>query len=93
MDDVLQARGVNDELIGHTIHRANGVEELFTEYLSLGNPPPALPNVPICRNTIISQLACIRNGFAHAGRVPTAKETARAVELAQPLVIAVHPYP
>jgi serine/threonine protein kinase len=93
ISELLQAKGLEDEFIGHTIRRANGVEGLFSEYLSLGNPPPALRNVPISRNTIITQLAGIRNDCAHNGRVPTAKEAARAVELAHSLVITAHPYP
>lgn len=90
--ELLHAKGLNDEFIDQTIRRANGLEGLFTEYLSLGNPMPVSRNVPISRNTVISHLAGVRNGSAHAGWVPTAEEATRAVELAHSLVIAVHPY-
>ena len=91
--ELLQAKALNDEFIDQTIRRANGLEGLFTEYLSLGNPLPACRNVPVSRNTVIKQLAGVRNGSAHAGQVPTAEEATRAVELAHSLVITVHPYP
>ena len=89
--ELLQAKGLNEEFIDQAIRRANGLEGLFTEYLSLGNPSPVSRNVPVSRNTVINQLAHVRNGTAHAGRVPTAEEAIRAVELAHSLVIAVHP--
>ena len=91
--ELLQAKGLNDEFIDQTIRRANGLEGLFAEYLSLGNPMPACRNVPVSRNAVITQLAGVRNGSAHAGQVPTAEEATRAVELAHSLVITVHPYP
>ena len=92
VNELLQAKGLNDEFIDQTIRRANGLEGLFSEYLSLGNPLPVSRNVPVSRNTIISHLASVRNGSAHAGRVPTVEEATRAVELAHSIVMAVHPY-
>jgi serine/threonine protein kinase len=93
ISELLQAKGLNNEFIDQTIRRANGLEGLFSEYVSLGNPSPVFRNVPISRNTIINQLATIRNHSAHAGQVPTAEDATRAVELAHSLVTTTHPYP
>jgi eukaryotic-like serine/threonine-protein kinase len=92
IDKLLRTKGLNDEFINQTVRRANGLEGLFSEYISLGNPLPLCRNVPITRSAVIAQLAGIRNGSAHAGHVPTAEEAARAVELAHSIVITVHPY-
>jgi serine/threonine protein kinase len=92
ISELLQTKGLNNEFIDQTIRRANGLEGLFSEYLSLGNPSPVFRDVQISRNTIIHQLATVRNHSAHAGQVPTAEEATRAVELAHSLVTTAHPY-
>jgi serine/threonine protein kinase len=84
--EILQAKELNAEFIGQTIRRANGLEGLFAEYLSLGNP------FSVSRNAVMNQLARVRNDSAHAGQVPTPEEATRAVELAHSIVIAAHPY-
>jgi hypothetical protein len=86
-------RGLMVEFIDQTIRRANGLEGVFAEYLALGNPLPKSRNVPVSRNTVVTHLAGVRNGSAHAGQVPTADEAIRAVEVAHSLVMTAHPYP
>ena len=90
---LLVSKGLNGEFIDQTIRRANGLEGLFAEYLALGNPSPMSREVPVSRNTVITHLAGVRNGSAHAGQIPTADAAIRAVELAHSLVMTAHPYP
>lgn len=67
MRELLQVKGVNDEFIEQTILRAQGIEGLFTEYLTLGTPVPVFRNAAVSRGRVMSQLAGVRNGAAHAG--------------------------
>jgi len=90
---LLEAKGLNVEFIEQTIRRAGGLEGLYAEFLSLGSPFPVCRNVPVSRNTVINQLATVRNNSAHAGQVPTSEEAIRAVELAHSLIVTAHPYP
>jgi serine/threonine protein kinase len=92
ISELLQAKGLNDEFIDQTVRRANGIEGLFSEYISLGNQFPMSRNAPVSRKTVIAHLAGVRNGAAHVGQVPTAEVATRAVELAHSLVMTAHPY-
>ncbi len=91
MREVLQSKNLNDEFIDQMVLRAHGIEGLFMEYIALGKVP-MFRNAPVSRSRVMSQLAEVRNGAAHAGRVPTAKESTGAVELAHSLVMTAHPY-
>jgi serine/threonine protein kinase len=91
ISELLQAKEVPQEFIEHLILRANGIEGLFSEYLSLGNPAPVSRNKQISLGALRAQLAGIRNKSAHAGTVPSAEEATRAVELAHSIVITAHP--
>lgn len=92
ISEILEAKELNQEYIDQTIRRANGLEALFSLYLSFGRPMPISRNSPISRNTVIKQLASVRNDSAHAGRIPSIEEATRAVELAHALVITAHPF-
>ena len=81
----LMSKGVNPEFIERTILAANGLEGLYSLYLSFGYA------LPVSRGNIIANLAGVRNHAAHAGRVPSREEATRAVELAHVLVTAAHP--
>jgi len=81
----LTRKEVNPEFIERTIRTANGLDGLFSLYLSFGNPPPA------SQGKVRANLAGIRNDAAHAGRVPSPEEATQAVELAHALVTAAHP--
>jgi hypothetical protein len=75
---LLEAKGVPQEFIEQLILRANGVEGLFSEYLSLGNPAPASRNKEISIGALRTQLAGVRNKPAHAGTIPSTEEATRA---------------
>jgi serine/threonine protein kinase len=81
----LTSKGVNTEFIDRTIRTANGLDGLFSLYQSFGNA------LPVSLNKVRTNLAGVRNAAAHAGRVPSAEEATRAVELAHALVTAAHP--
>jgi len=91
ISELLHAKDVPQEFIEHLILRANGIEGLFSEYLSLGNPSPVSRKKKISLGALKAQLAGVRNKSAHAGTVPSAEEATRAVELAHSIVIAAHP--
>jgi serine/threonine-protein kinase len=81
----LTSKGLNPEFIDRTIRGANGLDGLFSLYLSFGHSlPPSHGNVK-------ANLAGVRNRAAHAGRVPSREEATLAVELAHALVITAHP--
>jgi serine/threonine protein kinase len=90
--ELLQTKGVNGEFIDQTILRASGIEGLFTEYIALGTPVPMFRSATVSRGRVNSQLAAVRNGAAHAGRIPTEEEATGVVELAHSLVMTAHPY-
>jgi serine/threonine protein kinase len=92
ISELLHAKGVPREFIEHLILRANGIEGLFSEYLSLGNPAPVLGNKEISVGALRAQLAGVRNKAAHAGAVPSAEEAVRVVELAHSIVTTAHPF-
>ena len=92
ISELLQAKSVPQEFIDHLILRANGIEGLFSEYLSLGNPAPVSRNKEISLGALRAQLAGVRNKSAHAGTVPSAEEATRAVELAHSVVTTAHPF-
>jgi serine/threonine protein kinase len=81
----LISKGLNPEYIDRTIRTANGLEGLFSLYVSFGY------TLPVSRRKVIADLAGVRNDAAHAGRVPSHDEASRAVELAHTLVTAAHP--
>lgn len=89
---LLEAKGVPQEFIEQLIIRANGVEGLFSEYLSLGNPAPVSRNKEISIGALRAQLAGVRNKSAHAGTIPSTEEATRAVELAHSIVTTAHPF-
>jgi serine/threonine protein kinase len=91
ISELLQAKKVPQEFIDQLIFRANGIEGLFNEYISLGNPAPVLRNKEISLAAIRGQLAFVRNKSAHAGTIPSAEEATRAVELAHSIVTRAHP--
>jgi serine/threonine protein kinase len=88
----LQAKGVPQEFIENLILRANGIEGLFSEYLSLDNPAPVSGKREISIGALRAQLAGVRNKSAHAGTIPSAEEATRAVEIAHSIVSAAHPF-
>jgi serine/threonine protein kinase len=92
ISDLLQARGVPQEFIEKIILRANGIEGLFSEYLSLGNPAPVSRDKALSLGALRDQLAGVRNRSAHAGVIPSAEEATRAVELAHSIVTSAHPF-
>ena len=81
----LASKGLNPEFIDRTIRTANGLIGLFSLYQSFGNA------LPVSQGNVRANLASVRNGAAHAGRVPSREEATRAVELAHALVTAAHP--
>ena len=89
---LLEDMGVPRKFIEQLILRANGIEGLFSEYLSLGNLAPVSRNKEISLGTLKAQLAGVRNKSAHAGTIPSAEEATRAVELAHSIVTTVHPF-
>lgn len=90
--ELLEGKGVPQEFIEQLILRANGIDGLFNEYLSLGSPTPVSRNKEISRGAIRDQLAFVRNKSAHAGTIPSAEEATRAVELAHSIVTTAHPF-
>jgi serine/threonine protein kinase len=81
----LMSKGLNPEFIDRTIRAANGLDGLFSLYLSFGYA------LPVSQRNVRANLAGIRNDAAHAGRVPSREEATRTVELAHALVTAAHP--
>ena len=92
ISELLRAKGVPQEFIEHLILRANGIDGLFSENLSLGNPAPVARNKEISLGGLKAQLAGVRNKSAHAGTIPSAEEATRAVELAHSIVTTAHPF-
>jgi serine/threonine protein kinase len=86
VQDELMSKGLNSEFIDHTIQTANGLDGLFSVYESFGYA------LPVSQGNVRANLAGVRNGAAHAGRVPSLEEATRAVELAHALVTAAHPF-
>jgi serine/threonine protein kinase len=91
ISEQLEAKGLNQEFIDQTTHGPGGLEKLFSVYLSFGHPLPVSGNISVSRNKVITQLAGVRNGAAHAGQTPSPEDATRAVELAHALVTTVHP--
>lgn len=89
---LLQAKEVPQKFIEQLILRANGIEGLFSEYLSLGTPAPISGNKEVSLGALKAQLAGVRNKSAHAGTIPSAEEATRAVELAHSIVTTAHPF-
>ena len=85
INEELTSKGVNSEFIERAIRTANGLEGLFSLYLSFGNA------LPVSQGKVRANLAGVRNAAAHGGRVPSPEEAALAVELAHALVTAAHP--
>lgn len=83
--DELMRKGLSPEFIDRTIRTANGLDGLFSFYQSFGYA------LPVSQGNVRANLATIRNGAAHAGRVPSSEEATRAVELAHTLVTAARP--
>lgn len=81
----LTSKGLNSEFIDRTIRAANGLDGLFSLYLSFGYTLPA------SQGNMRANLASVRNDAAHAGRIPSGEEATRAVELAHALVTAARP--
>jgi serine/threonine protein kinase len=82
----LQAKGLNPKTIDLIIRMSNGLAALISLYTTFDL------TLPISRGRVMDQLANIRNFAAHAGRIPSAEEATRAVEVARTLVSAVHPF-
>jgi hypothetical protein len=82
---VLTSKGLNPEFIDRTIRAANGLDGLFSLYLSFGY------TLPVSQGNVRANLASVRNDAAHAGRIPSRDEATRAVELAHALVTAARP--
>ena len=91
ISEQLEAKELNQEYINQTTRRANGLEGLFSLYLSFGHPSPVSRNISVSRNMVITQLATVRNDAAHAGQTPSIEDATRAVELAHALVTTAHP--
>jgi serine/threonine protein kinase len=85
INEELTSKGVNPEFIERAIRTANGLEGLFSLYLSFGNV------VSVSQGKVRANLASVRNAAAHGGRVPSPEEAALAVELAHALVTAAYP--
>lgn len=83
--DELMSKGVNSEFIERTIQTANGLDGLFSLYLSFGY------DLPVSQGNVRANLAGVRNAAAHAGRVPSREAATLAVELAHALVTTAHP--
>jgi hypothetical protein len=81
----LSSKELNPEFIERTILAVNGLDGLFSLYLSFGH------SLPVSLGNVRANLAGVRNGAAHAGRVPSREEAAKAVELAHALVTTAHP--
>jgi serine/threonine protein kinase len=81
----LISKGLNLEFIDRTIRTANGLDDLFSLYLSSGYA------LPVSQGNVRANLASVRNDAAHAGRIPSREEASRAVELAHALVTTAHP--
>ena len=92
ISELLHAKGVPQEFVENLIRRANGIEGLFSEYLSLGNPKPVSRDKEVSLEALRSQLAAVRNKSAHAGTIPSLEEATRAVELAHSIVTTAHPF-
>jgi Protein kinase domain len=85
IQDELTSKGLDPDFIDHTIRIANGLDGLYSVYQSLGY------GLPVSQGKVRANLASVRNGAAHAGRIPPREEATRAVELAHALVTAAHP--
>jgi hypothetical protein len=83
--DELTSKDLNTEFIDRTIRTANGLDGLFSLYMSFGYA------LPVSQGNVRANLATVRNDAAHAGRVPSREAATRAVELAHALVTAAHP--
>jgi len=92
ISEQLEAKGLNQEFIDQTTRGPGGLEKLFSVYLSFGNPLPVSGSISVSRNKVITQLASVRNGSAHAGQTPSPEDATRAVELAHALVTTAHPF-
>jgi serine/threonine protein kinase len=92
ISEQLEAKGLNQEFIDQTTQGPGGLEKLFSVYLSFGHPLPVSGNISVSRNKVMTQLASVRNGSAHAGQTPSPEDATRAVELAHALVTTAHPF-
>jgi hypothetical protein len=80
ISEELGRKGVVGEFIERAIVDANGVVGLASLYAALGH------TLAVSKNKVASQLAQVRNGAAHGGRVPTKPEADLAVQHARALV-------
>lgn len=85
ISDELHIKELNSEYIDHAIRSANGIDGLYSLYLSFGH------TLPVSLGNLRSNLAGVRNDAAHAGRIPSIEEATRAVEIAHELVTTSHP--
>jgi serine/threonine protein kinase len=92
ISEQLEMKELNQEYINQTIRRANGLEGLFSVYLSFDHPLPVFRNKSISRSMLMNQLGTVRNSAAHAGQTPSPEDATRAVELAHALVTTAHPF-
>jgi serine/threonine-protein kinase len=92
ISEQLEAKELNQGYISQTIRRANGLEGLFSVYLSFNQPLPVFRDKSVSKKMLIAQLATVRNGAAHAGQTPSPEEATRAVELVHALVMTAHPF-
>jgi hypothetical protein len=86
ISDELQEKGLSPEYIERTIHTANGLDGLYSLYSSLGH------TLPVSLRNLRANLACVRNNAAHNGRIPSAEEATRAVEIAHAVVTGANPF-
>lgn len=83
----LQPKGWSARDIDETTRDANGIDGLFSRYMTLVTNR----KLSVSSNDVRVALAKIRNDAAHEGRIPAAGKAIRAVEIAQYLVNAAHP--
>jgi serine/threonine protein kinase len=88
ISDYMRKRNWSYRDINRTIRDAKGLDGLFTRYYTF-TPGHKLP---LSLFNIRSDLASVRNEAAHTGRIPSPKKAIRAVEIAQAMVNAVHPF-
>jgi len=87
ISDHLQQKSWSSRDIDQTIWDANGLDGLFARYSSLG----LRHKLPVSHSDVRFDLAKVRNKATHEGRIPSAKKTIRAVEIAYALVNSAHP--
>jgi serine/threonine protein kinase len=89
----LRKKNWSSKDIEETIRDANGLVGLFARYSSfVRRLPISYSNIRVDHAKVRNHLAKIRNEAAHDGRIPSAKEAIRAVEVAYALVNTAHPF-